>query len=442
MERSRVLLVLAGLSAASCVSDEGSAGPQLSSAGSTSQAPVATSSADAETSDGDSADASTGEDTSVAQADGFVLGSVVITDAGRTTYVQVIDELTGSFDNSSGVEIPGNSVFLVEGRNMYAGLAEEPTWIKYAIGDDGSMEEDGRLSMMSYGLTTVDFGRVMVDSTTAVTISSDALLAIVWNPTDMTITGTIDLSHMFVDGYDLENWTSVAHEGLVYVPGRWANYTTSFDVLDRVMITIIDPKTLSIVGIAEDDRCASGGRIVFDADGYGYVMGDGRNYGNQIIAHAAGDPIPENCLLRIAPGETDFEADYFHTIPSLTGGLDSITELETGAQGSGIAFAKMFYPDRLPEGVEPVNFDFWNENAHRLWRIELGDNPTATEVEGAPFSVVGFQGSPTGGKLYIGESEDGGGTSTVYEVDPETNVAQTVFSMDGYFYGLHPLPAP
>lgn len=389
-------------------------------------------------SDDTGSDDSTGDDATV---DGHVLASVVITDAGRTTYVQVVPELTGHITNDAGVEIPGNGVLMVSGRDVLVGHAEEPTWVKYTVGTDGSLTETGRMSLMSYGLTAIDYGNTLVDPTTAVSISSDALAAIVWNPQTMTITGTIPLPHLAEEGFDLENWTTAAHDGRVYVPARWADWDNGV-ILPKVVTTILDPKALTVVGVAEDDRCASGGHVVFDADGYAYVMGDGRTYSIQMFAHASGTAVPENCILRIAPGETDFEEDWVVTVPSLTGGLEAITELATAVQGSGIALAKMFYPDELPAGVEPIDFEFWSHNAHRMWRIELGDTPTAVPVEGAPLSAIGFTGVASGGLYYQGESEDGGGTSSVYVVDPQANTMAPLFTMDGYFYGTYPLPAP
>jgi hypothetical protein len=221
------------------------------------------------------------------------------------------------------------------------------------------------------------------------------------------------------------------------VPTRWSDWDGG-RIYPGVQTTIIDPVALAVVGVAEDDRCASGGRIVFDADGYGYVMGDGRTYSSHMFANAGGEAALDNCLLRIAPGETDFEEDYFYTIPSLTGGLESITELEAGDPNGGVGFAKMFYPEELPDDVEPIDFTFWGEQAHKMWRIVLADPPTAEVVEGAPFSTIGFTGSPFRGNLYAGESPDGN-TSAVYEFDPEANAATLRFEMDGYFYGLYEL---
>jgi hypothetical protein len=157
-------------------------------------------------------------------------------------------------------------------------------------------------------------------------------------------------SDLVRDGYELEVWTTVAHEGRVYIPGRWADWDAG-RIYPGVSTTILDPKQMKVVGTAEDARCASGGRVSFDEAGYAYVMGDGRTYSLQMFARAKGESAPENCLLRIAPGETKFDPDYFYSIPSISGGLDSITELDTARQGSGLGFAKRFYPDQLPKGV-------------------------------------------------------------------------------------------
>lgn len=374
-----------------------------------------------------------------ASAKAFVLSSVVIdADGNRTTYVQTIPSLdAGPFTNDRAIEAPGNGVVLGGGRHFFIGLAEEPTWIRYSLDDSGAIVESGRLSFLNLGATRIDFGNALVDDNTAVSVLSAQATAVVWDPTRMEILGEIDLSHMVRDGFSLEVWTTTAYNGLAFIPARWSDWQGSRIGLG-VQTTIVDPVAMRVVGVAEDDRCASGGRVVFDDQGFAYVMGDGRNYSIHMFANASGGSAPDNCLLRIRPGSTDFEESYFYTIPSLTGGLQSITELETAVQGSSLGFAKMFYPDELPAGVEPIDFDFWGSPAHKMWRIQLSDPPTAEEVEGIPFSTIGFAGSPFEGRLYTGESPDGN-TTEVYEVDPVSNTARLRFTMDGYFNGLYEL---
>lgn len=370
----------------------------------------------------------------------LVIGSVVINPEGdRTTYYQAIKSLDdGPFDNKNAIEIPGNGTAIADDENLYVGLTEEPTWVRYSINEDGKIEKTGSVSFLNSGASSIDYGNAIVDAHTAVSVISDPPHAIIWDPAKMEITGEVDLSDLGKDGYSLEVFATIAYKGLVYIPNRYANWDEN-KVYPHVGLTILDPKKMAIVGQADDDRCVSSGRPIFDKDGYAYVMGDGRNLSAQTFAMEAGEPPPpDNCLLRIAPGETDFEEDYYYTIPSLTDGRESITEIDTAKQGSGVAFTKIFYPDELPDGVKQEGFDYWSVPAHKLWQLELADPPTAEEVSGIPFGAIGFDTYSLDGKLYSGESPDGG-ESVIYEIDPEKNDAKERFTMQGYFYGLYRL---
>lgn len=365
----------------------------------------------------------------------YVLGSITIDpDNNRVSYAHIVDELSGHFTNAAGLEVQGNAVFLASGDDFFYGLQESPEWVRYSTRD--GFRETGRLSFLNYGVQSMDYANVIVDPETAVSVLTQAYVAVVWNPRTMEVTGTIDLSHLRVEGLSLEAFTTVAHQGLVYVPGKWVDWEAP-TVMQRVSMTVLDPRALEVVGVAEDDRCGAGGRVTFDERGYGYVMGDGRNQSMQVFARANGQPVVNNCLLRMAPGAIAFERDYFYEIPSLTGGLDAMTELEAADVGSGVGFAMMIYRDRVREGLDEVNFEHWFEPAYKRWRIELGDVPRAQEVQGASFAEVGFSSSAVDGKLYSPESD--GLESRVYEIDPATNTAVLKFTMDGYFAGLHAL---
>lgn len=380
------------------------------------------------------------DDTGAARVspDGYVLGSVVITPDGRTTYFQVLDDLSGDapITNEDAVEAAGNGVLLTRGRHIFMGLAESPEWVRYTVSEDGVLSETGRMSLAAYGFTYVDYGNAIIDDDLAISVSSESDVAVTWNPQTMQVIASIDLPHLVRDGYAVEVWTTVAHDGLVYIPARWSDWEGG-RIYPGVSTTILDPRAASVVGVAEDDRCASGGRVLFGEDGAAYVMGDGRSYSSHMFANAAGEQADPNCILRILPGETDFDPDYYVAVPELTGGLESVSELESAAQGSGVAFTWMFYEEELPEDVEPVDFGFWSYPVFKVWRVEVGEAPVATEVEGIPFGVLGFGGSAVEGNYYLGLGDTE--TSTVYELDPELGSASERFVMDGYFYGLFKL---
>lgn len=370
----------------------------------------------------------------------YSLGSIIYQPGGtRTTYIQTIPSLDiDRVTNENAIELPGNGIHLAHGGHVYIGLAEEPTMVRYTPDADGTLRENGRVSFLNQGLASTGFGNAFVSDTKAYMFSEAQYVAVVWNPQTMEITGTIDLSYLQKEGFDVEFWTVSYYQGRVYVPVRYANWN-DFRIDKSVTLMIIDAETDAILATATDSRCHSGGRPVFTPSGDAYVMADGRNWSAQLFATVAGSEVPTNCLLRIRAGALEFDPDYLVEIPTMTDGLEVATELETSVDGAGVAFAKMFYPDQLPAEV-PIasDFAFWEEPAFKMWRIELGDTPSAMPVSDLPFSALAWEGAPLEGKLYTGESPDYA-TSRIYEIDPETNRAVPLFEMEGTFYGLRKL---
>jgi hypothetical protein len=434
-----LVALLVGFAALGCDDDNGTSSRRSSVENDAGDGPDDAKDDDAQTADtGDDAkdDDAPSKPEKPAEATRFVLGAVMIdADGARISYAQIIDHLGGDYTNDDGLEQPGNAVFMSYGKNFFYGLAESPVWVRYST--ENGFKETGRLSFQQYGISSMDFANVVIDDHTAVSVLTEQYVAVVWDPSTMRITGEVDLSMLQKDGYSLEAFTTVVHGGLVYIPGKWVNWETN-DILQRVNVTIVDPKKLEVAGSTNDDRCGGGGRVTFDSKGYAYVLADGRNQAMQEFAKAKGEKSVVNCLLRIPPGEMEFEQDYFVEIPSLTGGLDVMTELEAPSVDSDAGFALMQYPDRIPEDADRVSFEHWDVPAYKRWRITLGDEPKAEEVEGANFTVVGFSSSGVNGKLYSGESEDGS-ESTIYETDPETNTSVEKFRMQGYFSGIYPI---
>lgn len=381
-----------------------------------------------------------GEETDEGMTGSIALGSVVISpDGSRNTYIQTVESLEdGPFDLKKAIEIPGHNVMMAHPPHLYVGLMERPVWQRYTLQEGGGIALNGEVSFANLGARSLDYGNVIVDETTAVSILGELAKAVVWNPATMEIKGEIALDHLKREGYMHEPFTPTAWQGRVYVPGRMADWVAE-KIVPGVSITILDPAEMKVIGVAEDDRCTSGGFVVFDQEGYGYVVGDGRNYCAQVFAEQAGEQAHSTCLLRIPPGGTDFEEDFFFTIPELTGGLEAIGEIETAVQGSGVGFSKMFYREFLPKGMEPSgDFAFWSVPAFKVWRLDLGDEPKASPVEGMPFATLGFAGSRLGGKLYTGESPDAS-MSEVFAIDPAAGTGSFAFSIDGYFVGLYEL---
>ncbi|MET0340757.1 MAG: hypothetical protein ABW252_07130 [Polyangiales bacterium] len=401
------------------------------------------SSVDAGTPGGDAATPITGIDSGSAPVvePKYVLASVTIapdSPNSRTTYLQRLQTLSGNIVAKQGIEFPGNAAFIYGGGKIFAAHAEEPTFERFGLDAQGKLVSEGKLSFLATGAGSPGYAHAYVDAENAVTLLAEQFTVVVWNPTTMTIKGEIDLPHLNKAGFDLEAWPVTAHQGRVYIPTKWLNWDAS-TMLPGVSLTIIDPKAMSIVAVAEDPRCTAGGSPVWDDKGYGYVMADGRTYSDKSFALAKGQPAPpDHCILRMAPGQTTFEQSYYYTIPALTGGLESIAELSQAAPGSNVGFARLFDATKLPAGKKPDDFSFWQLPVHRMYSFTLTDPPVAKPVEGMGYSTVGFTNIPLNGKVYMPESPDDT-YSDVYEVDPATSTATLRFRVDGSFYGLYDL---
>lgn len=373
---------------------------------------------------------------------GFLLSAITIAEDGRSTYVQFVDDLSGHIDLADAIEIPGNALFETQGDHAFVGLVDEPTWIKYGVDGDGVLVEDGRVSFAAYGWSAIDYGNTFVRDDLAVSVNTSQLQAIFWNPQDLSILGTLALPQLEEEGYGLEVSPVTSHGGLVYIPGRHVDWEQGL-LKHQTMLVVVDPDARSVVRVMTDERCPVSGGPIFDADGNLYTMSDGRNYSIQMFARAAeAETIPVNCFLKQAAGADAFDDTWSYDVPELTGGHEALTTTWVADPGTGIAFAKMFYEDELPEEVEPVDFAFWGYPMGKIWVFDLNTTPpTASEVTGLPFSGIGFGAKKVGDQLMVGESADATGaqTSDVYVLDPETAEATKVFSMDGYFYGAAPV---
>ncbi|MCA9572055.1 MAG: hypothetical protein KC656_29655, partial [Myxococcales bacterium] len=200
----------------------------------------------------DSAPAETG--TEVTGPSGFVVGSIVIAESGRTLYVQFVDALEGTIDNTQAVEVPGNALLEVSGDDVFVGLVEEPTWIRYRVGEDGALTEAGRLSFAAYGWAAIDYGNTFVRDDLAVSVNTTQLQAIFWNPQDLSILGTLELPELALEGYGVEVSPVTSHDGKVYIPGRHVDWEQG-QLEHEAMLVVLDPDAAEVTQVLRDDRC-------------------------------------------------------------------------------------------------------------------------------------------------------------------------------------------
>ncbi|MEM7136689.1 MAG: DUF4374 domain-containing protein [Myxococcota bacterium] len=360
----------------------------------------------------------------------FSVGSVVVEPTGRTLFVQTVRDLSGTLSLEDAIEAPGNSRHWAFEGAVYVGLGEEPTLIRYLADDNGTLQVDRRLSFQRYGISGIPAGAAFLSADKAYLLLHEALVVVVFDPTDMVILDEIDISDFAKPNLTLETWFVTQDEDRLYVPIRRVN-ENSFEIDPNVAVAIFDTVSDEVIGLAEDDRCVAASRPAIGPDGHIYVLGDGRNFLTQIISEIRGLEVPPTCILRIRQGEAEFDPEFYVDMNDITGGRDAATAMWQVPGFRDAGFAKMYYPEEVPPDVEVTGFNVWNYPVYKLWRIELGDVVTAVETEDQPFSLVDFGAVPVDGELYFGNSPDAGGTTTVFRIDPAANSASPAFEITG-----------
>src|SRR5690606_3624715 len=158
----------------------------------------------------------------------YVISTIEISTDGRVSYIQAVPSLElDSIDVANAIEFAGNVVTKAHGDSLYVGLAEEPVMVRYGVNDAGELEETGRMNLSAHGFTRIPFGIEIASDTRAFFVDDVSQQLVVWNPSTMTVEPeTIDLTGYAIEGYGFEFWTTSAYEGRLYVPIRYANWTT------------------------------------------------------------------------------------------------------------------------------------------------------------------------------------------------------------------------
>ncbi len=365
----------------------------------------------------------------------YSVGAVVQDPEGRTLYLHTVSSLDQDLTNDTAVEVPGNSRHWAYEGAVYVALAEAPEIVKYVPDAAGVLTEAGRVSFGSYGLASIPAGNAFISPTKAYLFYEAGYQLLVWNPTTMTITASVSLASLMRATYSVELHMPVIHGTRVYVPVRYANFM-AYEIVPDVNMLILDTDTDAVLGVASDDRCVAASTPSITADGTVYVAADGRSFLAQIVAMGAMQTPPPTCVLRILPGALDFDTAFLTDVPALTEGKELATALWTVTPG--VAYARLFHEEDVPEGTMAYGTGFWSVPAFRLWRFTLGDTIAAEEVSGLPAAIIDFGGSEVDGHFYIGTATPAQET-TVYEVDPATNTASVRFTMQGLLREIHRL---
>ena len=317
----------------------------------------------------------------------YALTTQLITTDDPQSYVILTDSVDHpeTLSLEQAIELPGRSlgVGIPKSGALFVGGNEGRTVTRYNLTSDGRLEQGATVSFESKGVASIGEYQhqfQFVSESKAYYFDGRTAQAIIWNPKDMTLTGSINLSGITVEGTILTFSTQpIQLENQVIMPLGWRP-ATGVGITPQAGVVVIDTRT-DTAAIVKDTRCGYVRDGVMGADGMLYLATE--VYGSAVRRVAGGEtPVP--CLLRFNPSTLAFDPSFHVRLDTLVGGATA-GSLLPGPQ-AGTAYLRVFDESlfEVKAGVHPRTMA--SAPAWKWWLLRL-DTLSATLVEGLPAST-------------------------------------------------------
>ncbi|MEM7138654.1 MAG: hypothetical protein AAF500_18895 [Myxococcota bacterium] len=365
---------------------------------------------------------------------GFAVCVDVPSPLGSTGFIFTVDELDGgTLSLSEGVEIGGGGSTCTTGfGSAYQGSAESPIVTRFDLNEDGLLVPGPRVSFGNIlGSIFAGRGRAFqfVSEERALYIDRTTGIVVAWNPTDMTVIDSIQL-----EGYEVEGGAPsivpvlVGEERddiLMFV--RYIDRNAAEGIqMKRAALISLDPETLEYT-VTREERCGGIFNDVETSDGTIYMASSPFVAAQQLLDIEPFEP----CMLRVLPGATEFDPDFYVEMKDLTGGLPTGGILRGPGDGAII----LTY-DGDPESAL-TTFEITTPPVWRAFLVEdLNALGSAAEVPGFPV-LSGFVNEFFGsrGRIYTLNTNLLEGRSTLVDVTDPFDVRDALAISGGFFIG-------
>ncbi|MCP3138318.1 MxcI protein [Pyxidicoccus xibeiensis] len=312
------------------------------------------------------------------------------------SYVVVTTEAerAASLPLDNAIKVPGRAlgVGIPKSGSLYVVSDASATVTRYSLNDAERLEPSGTVSFASLGVTELGEYQAsfqFISETKAYYFDGATAQVVIWNPTAMTVTGTIPLDALTIPETILAFSGVVAQTGgQLLMPVGWRP-VTGVGITPKAGVVSIDTAT-DVATIATDDRCGYTHDIALGADGQAYVATEA--YG-AAVRRVVGEEVPEPCLLRFNPRTRAFDPTFYRSLEDLVGG-GTAGALIPGAQGT--AYVRVLDESIAPvlEGTHPRTVA--SGTGWQWWELKL-DSLTATRKADFP---------STSGSVFLFESEN------------------------------------
>jgi hypothetical protein len=347
----------------------------------------------------------------------YVVGSYISTPEGVTTFLFATPTLGAAEEPRYEEDVIAIDEYVpingLEGsRVFYAGSDQRPELTEWTVSDTGVLQRGRVLSFASLGLSsTGGYGSYIrvVSPTKAYLMVQPNLPIAVWNPTEMTLRGSIDLG--LANEGAAEPWGAdalfLADDGRLIVTAYWYDWDERRGP-GHVHVAEIDTATDAVIAEHDDTRCVVGfyqNQVTADAI---YVSSE---VVEQAVRAALGEPYGDTpCMISLRNDRTGFDPAFNVDLTTLAGGRPAG---ELRLVDDDIGYFSVFYA----ELARPFTGDVGphvTSPAYRWWRWDRRTG-TAAEVPGDAFAAGGLR-VPLEGRTYVTQSTADFARTTLVEM--------------------------
>jgi hypothetical protein len=371
---------------------------------------------------------SDGEDAGAAPADGDDGGTAVAPLYAVTTqvlgdvpvsYVALVSDLSASetADTGDALEVPGRALAVGPNGAGYVLVAssEAPTLTRYDIAAGGEFKEGATLSFANLGVASLlAFAQqfVFVSPTKAYFLddTSDARL-LVFNPEEMTLTGSVPLDGIVRDGWSFTYGLSAKLRGdqLVFTASYYDDESGAFDAETRLIV--VDTGTDSVVSVTPESRCGYLLHSIVGADGTLYF---GSNVYTSVVEEVLGDAFGgPSCVLRLPEGATAFDDDYLFDLQAAAA-ENVVGSLIAGSDGR--VYTRVLSRELLPSDADFVEPGALSNGPYFYWaEVDLGTSVFSEVLSDLGAGAAQSVEYPVEGRSFIGQSSADFATTTLID---------------------------
>lgn len=364
-------------------------------------------------------------------APAFAIGTRIWDDSSTTSYFNVVDSLAAgtTVDTSKAIEVAGSAkLFSLGSLGWFAiGGGESPTISRYELDEENQLIPRETISLQNYGVESLWDTIYVVSPTKAYYPDRDNRQLIVWNPTDMVITGSIDLAQTNRDGFlALYSYTPIVRGDKLMFTVGWFDWNTSDSVRAETGLVVVDTTTDTVARFDVDTRCGGITTGVEVSNGDVYLV-------SSALAGAAyrlGRLTSEPCALRVKAGETTIDPGYHVQLDTLTAGA---LAGEPVSGGGNRIFLRTFDEAAADIPAEPATWDVTGQVAWKWLAWDIGNNATA-EMSSLPPSTADVVWFEADGKTFGAQTTADYSSTTL--IDLSATTPTTELTAPGFIHGV------